>query len=274
MDHSYGFEAYDARVMFRSNDAEFLQMAVSVARKALLGQVKTHGGPYDAAFEFETTDNGYEMQRNGEHLSSGDNIELFFGYLDDIIRITVAEFSKKMVFLHAGAVAWDGKGLILPAMSHRGKSSLVLELVRAGAQYYSDDFAILDRRGRLNPFARPISMRSRDGGSMNYEIDAKEELGASIGVSAVEVGLIALTEYKSHARWRPRILSTGEGVLATLPFAIPLQRDPAKCLRVLNLVGSHATLIETPRGDAKRAAMQLIDFLNKLSASDPSRPCP
>jgi len=49
-----------------------------------------------------------------------------------------------------------------------------------------------------------------------------------------------------------------------------LQRDPAKCLRVLNLVGSHATLIETPRGDAKRAAMQLIDFLDKLSASDPS----
>lgn len=273
MDLSYGFEAHDARVLFRSNDADFLQMAVSVTRKALLGQVHAHRGPYDATFDLHVSDNGhYEMQRNGEHLSSGDNFELVRGYLDDIIRITVAEFSKKMVFLHAGAVGWKGKGVILPAMSHRGKSSLVLELVRAGAQYYSDDFAILDRRGRLNPFARPISMRSRDGRSSTYEVDAESELGGSIGTSPIEVGLIMLTEYRSHARWRPRILSTGEGVLATLPFAIPLQRDPAKCLRVLNLVGSHATLIETPRGDAKRAARQLLDFIDKLSTFGPYDP--
>jgi hypothetical protein len=31
----------------------------------------------------------------------------------------------------------------------------VAELVRAGATYYSDEFAVLDSRGRVHPFPRP-----------------------------------------------------------------------------------------------------------------------
>jgi len=267
VDLSYGFKAYDARILIRSNDPALHELALSITRKCLLDNIRPHAGTYDVTLDLTKLPGGaYEMRRNGEHLSSGENLDLLPDYLNQMVRISVAEFSRDLLFIHAGAVGWRGKGILLPALSHRGKSSFVHELVSAGAEYYSDDFAILDQMGELHPFARPISMRGRNGDPGTYEVDAVQELGAKVGVTPVPVGLILITEYRARVRWRPRMLTVGEGVLATLPFAIPLQRYPEKCLRILNLVGSHAAFAQTPRGDAKRAALQLLEFMDALTS--------
>jgi len=261
MNHSFGFESFDARILFRSNDPKLLNTTLELANKSLLGEIDQVEGPYDVTFEFDrSTAENYVVHRNGEYLSAGDDFRMV-RFLDDVIRITVAEYSRGFVFLHAGAVAWKGKGILLPGMSFHGKSSFVTELVKAGADYYSDDFAILDEQGRLHPFARKISMRRRDGTFGPYELDPRRDLGGQIGGSSVPVGHILLTQYRRGARFNPKILSAGEGVLATLPFAIPLQRYPEKCMRVLNSVASSAILARTFRGDAKRAAIKLLDFV-------------
>jgi hypothetical protein len=266
MDLSFGFESFGTRILFKVNDEEFLQNAVSVSRTVLLDQVRPHGGPYDTVFELQKIGSDrYAMSRNGEIVTEGSPLEHFARLMDDLVRIAVAEFSRKYLFVHAGAVGWRGKGILLPAMSFKGKSSFVTELVKAGADYYSDDFALLDQKGLLRPFARKISMRERNGGPGAYEIDAREELRAKIGTEPIPVGLILLTEYRPHARWRPRVLSIGEGVLATLPYAISLTRDPARSMRVLNIIGVNGTIAETPRPDAKLAAQRLLTFMDELS---------
>src|SRR4029077_14911688 len=79
--------------------------------------------------------------------------------LESALRATVAEHSPNRVFVHGGAVAWNGKAIIVPGPSFSGKSTLVTELVRRGATYYSDEYAVLDARGRVHPFAAAPSLR-------------------------------------------------------------------------------------------------------------------
>jgi hypothetical protein len=71
------------------------------------------------------------------------------------VYVYVAEHSQDRVFIHAGVVAVDGKAVVLPGKSHAGKSTLVWALVRAGATYYSDEYAVFDRKGEVYLFRCP-----------------------------------------------------------------------------------------------------------------------
>src|SRR5690348_5169542 len=83
-----------------------------------------------------------------------------------------AEFSRRELFVHAGVVAWKGQAILLPGKSYSGKSTLVAELVRAGATYYSDEYAVLDRRGRVHPYPRPLTLRNGAGGPVGASLPA------------------------------------------------------------------------------------------------------
>src|SRR5437870_1321145 len=53
-------------------------------------------------------------------------------------QLTIAEHAPGRVFVHAGVVGWNGKAILIPGMSQSGKTTLVRQLIRAGATYYSD----------------------------------------------------------------------------------------------------------------------------------------
>jgi hypothetical protein len=84
----------------------------------------------------------------------------------DTIRYTMIqdalERAKGTVGLHAGVVAKDGFGLLLPGASKSGKTTLTLALVRAGWSYMSDDLAPLSGGEDLvvAPFPKPLSIRN------------------------------------------------------------------------------------------------------------------
>lgn len=52
---------------------------------------------------------------------------------------------------------------MVPGRTLSGKSSLVLALVKAGADYYSDEYAVFDGSGRVHPYSKPLSRRSGSG---------------------------------------------------------------------------------------------------------------
>src|SRR4030095_9548952 len=79
------------------------------------------------------------------------------------VQIYVAEMAPERVFVHAGVVGYRGRGIVLPGRSFAGKSILVRELVRAGAQYYSDEYAVLDSAGGVHPYLRPLAIRNERG---------------------------------------------------------------------------------------------------------------
>ncbi|HEY3831909.1 MAG TPA: hypothetical protein VGO03_06425 [Acidimicrobiia bacterium] len=70
------------------------------------------------------------------------------------------------LLIHAAAVRIDGTGVVLCAGSGRGKSTLALGLCERGAEYMSDEIAVVDLAGvaaearcALRGFPRPIGLR-------------------------------------------------------------------------------------------------------------------
>lgn len=64
------------------------------------------------------------------------------------------------VLLHAGAVGRRGGGVLLPAASGGGKSTLTLSLFLRGMDYYSDEVGVISPGGELHPFPKPIASRN------------------------------------------------------------------------------------------------------------------
>ena len=122
--------------------------------------------------------------------------------LESDLKLYVAEKARRRVFVHAGVVRWRGQAIVIPGRSRSGKSTLVRELVRAGAIYYSDEYAVLDSRGRVHPYPRPLALRKE--GDMLSKPAPAEAMGGRPGVKPLTVGVVVLTSYREGARWQPR----------------------------------------------------------------------
>jgi hypothetical protein len=176
--------------------------------------------------------------------------------LESRMRAFVAERARRRIFIHAGAVGWRGRAIIIPGYSFSGKSSLVAELVRAGATYYSDEFAILDERGRVHPFIKPLSLRAE--GEVRQEHFRVEELGGTLGVEPLPVGLVLITQYRRGAHWRPRRLTQGQGTLAMLEHVIAARRRPRQSLAALERVVAAAPVLAGRRGEAREIVERIL----------------
>jgi serine kinase of HPr protein (carbohydrate metabolism regulator) len=179
--------------------------------------------------------------------------------LESRMRAYVAERARRRVFVHAGAVGWRGRAIIIPGRSFSGKSSLVAELVRAGATYYSDEFAVLDESGRVHPYAKPLSLRAE--GEVRQEHFGVEELGGTAGVGPLPVGLVLVTEYEPGARWQPRRLTQGQGALALLSHVVAARRRPARSLAALERVVATAPVLKGRRGDASEITGRILSLI-------------
>jgi hypothetical protein len=167
-------------------------------------------------------------------------------------RHTVAALSPRRVFVHAGVVSWRGGAIVIPGASYSGKTTLVAELVRRGATYYSDEYAPIDRHGRVHPFPKPLSIRG-DG-----EWSA-EQLGGSAGRCPLEIRAIVEAPFRAGARWRPRERPAAEGALALLSQALPGRTDPARTLSAVRAAAADAVVLSGPRGEAAEMAERLLD---------------
>jgi hypothetical protein len=168
--------------------------------------------------------------------------------LESDLHLFVAEAAQRRVFVHAGVVGWRGRAILIPGRSFAGKTTLVAALVRAGATYYSDEYAVLDARGRVHPYPRWLSIR--EAGSERPRRCPPEALGGRTGSRPLPVGLIVVTNYRPGARWRPRALSAGRAALALLDNTVPALRKPAAVLDSLQQVVSCAPTLKGVRGEA------------------------
>jgi hypothetical protein len=64
-----------------------------------------------------------------------------------------------LALMHGGSVARGGKGLLLPAPSGNGKSTLIAYLVSQGFQYVADDLLAVATDGKVLPWPMPLSLK-------------------------------------------------------------------------------------------------------------------
>lgn len=258
----YDFESYGVFVRIESNQQEMVDEAEKVLKVSLLNNVRpVRRKKFDLVFRLNRDKRGRRtIFQNGEKIAGGGTRKKFFKFWESILRVAIAERAVGLVFLHAGVVGWKGKAIIIPADSFKGKSTLVSELVRSGAEYYSDEFAIIDVDGLVHPFARRIGRRTED--YKTYELSV-EDLGGAYGHSPIPIGLVLITEYRPNAKWSPKMLSPGQGVLEMIPFTLCLRHRPDFSLRVLNKIASSAIITSSLRGTAEKFAETLLNFVDK-----------
>jgi hypothetical protein len=184
--------------------------------------------------------------------------EDFLEQFESHVQLTVAEFAPRRVFVHAGAVAWNGKAILFPGLSFSGKSTLVLELLRAGATYYSDEYAVIDGQGRVHPYPRELRIRSTN--SVWPRRAKATEFGSEIGLKSLPVGLVVSTRFKEGARFRPRELTHGKAVLELLANTVSARSQPEMALRYLTTAVRTAATVKGVRGEASDVVESILNW--------------
>lgn len=185
------------------------------------------------------------------------DLELVFKTFESELQMLVAEFARRRTFVHAGVVGWKNQAVVIPGMSFTGKTTLVTKLVQAGAKYYSDEYAVLDERGLVHPFPRPLGIR-KPNQFETTRVDVAS-LGGTPGSKPLPVRLVISTNYRAGARWRPRQLTSGRGVLELLANTISARSQTKLAFDTLPKAVRSAEVLKGVRGEADEIVESILE---------------
>ena len=261
----FSLRSFGVDIGIRSNDPETLQ------------RIAEHLPPYWENINTPLVDRLYSiLHRNGtgagsrrrsvvymndQRLLRSEDLNELFSVFESNLRLYVAEFAKDRVFIHAGVVGWKGQAIVIPGRSFTGKSTLVTELVRAGATYYSDEYAVIDPDGRVHPYFKPIELRE-EGTYKQAKFDVSS-MGGHVGTDSLPIGLVLMTKYQTSATWRPKKLTPGKAVLELLDNTVSARRDPEAALSALRQVVADAEVLKGVRGEAEQTVPAILRRLDR-----------
>jgi hypothetical protein len=178
----------------------------------------------------------YRVRENDADTLASHDLELAIRILSAHVVEFVAFHSKDWVFIKGGAVLHDGCiiGILGPSLS--GRSTLVEELVRAGASPWSDGYVLVDRGGAIHP----------------YSAGSQDRRPAPLAAMVV-------TQYRPGAVWSPHRGSGGDAVLALLANAVGARERPAETMAVARRAAAGVVVLQGERGEAREMATKLLE---------------
>jgi len=185
--------------------------------------------------------------------------EALVDWLARDIDTAVARGCADMTFVHGGVVGWRGLAIVIPGREARAISHLVAELVRRGAIYYSDRFAVLDRQGRIHPYRVPLEIdgiRQRDLRLIQNDVIAEP----------LPLGMVLACGGPPADVWRPSVRS---GRRSALPLvdAMVGPRDDTRLANVVAVVEPTLVTLQGPWPDPVGAAAHLLDLVDEAHVS-------
>lgn len=209
-----------------------------------------------------TAEDTFEVRRGGSTALTGSRLQILED-LDHMVRAHIATNAPEHIFVHAGTVAHAGRAIVVPGQAFSGKTTLVSELVRAGAVYYSDEYAVIDDAGLVHPYPKPLSIRFLEDGTYKREATNADGLGA-IGTTPVAIGLVVITQFSVRAHWEPVTLSRSETVLELMSNTFSALDRPDATLAALGRAAEAATGLKGDRGEAAEVAADLLARIGQL----------
>lgn len=200
---------------------------------------------------------------DSELLQSSHDLDDLRERLESELHFSVASHARNVLFVHAGVVGWRGRAILVPGRSMSGKTSLVAALLRAGAEYYSDEYAVVEERGLIRPYPRALGIRTKDGTVRKV---SPESLGCPVGSQAIEAALVVSTHYSPGASFEPSEQSAARGLLSLIDNTVVVRERSSFALDRLTPIARRATVLEGPRGDADEAATWLLRYLDSTDA--------
>ncbi|MCW5849473.1 MAG: hypothetical protein KIT87_05295 [Anaerolineae bacterium] len=190
----------------------------------------------------------YVLYGPGGEVARAATPDVLLRVLESDLRLFIAERAAGRVFVHAGVVGWGGHAVVMPGRSYAGKTTLVAALVQAGAVYFSDEYAVLDRHGLVHPYPKPLSVRDTVTGEQR-EVTV-EALGGQAGSGPLKMGLALVGGFAQDAVWAPTPMTAGEVLLALADNAIAIRRAPRRVLAALTRAVAGAEGWQGTRGEA------------------------
>lgn len=187
--------------------------------------------------------------------------------------------AEDFLVLHAGAVSWRGRAVVLPAPPDSGKTTLTAALTRAGLRYLTDEASFLELgSGRLHPFPRPLWMETgtltlmpdlRDtlppfitAPRINYHIDPADLRPRAIG-SPCHVRYVVFPTYLRGAATALEPVSRAESIVALAENSFNAQRLGARGVRLLGDVVSGAECYRLVMGDLVSAVEAVLNLVKE-----------
>ena len=242
------------------------QLHVSLPPFAVLTEIHEKSDFLYSVIVAKTSNHFSFISRNGEQIFKNKGTKNIFSALEVFFATATANFAVDHgIFIHAGAVAWKDQGIIIPANSYDGKTTLTAEFAKLGATYFSDEYAIIDKNGELLAYPKTLSIRKPD--EYDQTETPVEELG---GLSAtlnhsVKVKLILLTKFKKTVKsWKPAKISHANAMMELLKHTFPVRTFPETVIKNLHNLTKNAIVLKGNRGEAKEFAKQIIKYLENV----------
>ena len=221
--------------------------ALAVARELLPPSYRPGSAPVERSWAVDQSAEGWSAVADGDVLAVRTTIvEATETVLSDL-ELWVAEGARKRVFVHAGCVVAEGNAMLLPGRSMSGKSTWTAALVRAGADYYSDEYAVFDSKGLVRPYPRmsrhQATRRCRSPAGTDRGTRRQGRQGPG------RVKLIAVLRFDPEAGWQPEPLTRGPAVLRLLDNTVAARSRPRAVLSALEVPRS---MLQALEGHARR----------------------
>lgn len=199
----------------------------------------------------------FDAYAGDDLIAAGARLPAIFELLQCRIDERVARSQPGLATVHAGVVAWKGRAALLAGSSQSGKTTLVRELLKKGAVYYSDEYAFLDAEGQVHPYPRPLMLRNGRGRCPTLP----SAWNAPSAESPAPVRLIFFLDWRRAGRWDVRQIPQSEALLLLLQNAPQEMAEFPEIVGLLRTAVGSANCYAGVRGEARSAAARVIELL-------------
>jgi hypothetical protein len=109
------------------------------------------------SFSLEPQGDQVELRQDGAHATPVAHDHAFSVTMQWLLAVLIER--SDLLPIHGGMVARDGRALLLPAMSGRGKSTLTTAMLGVGFRFGSDELCPLGDDGQVRAYPMPIRIR-------------------------------------------------------------------------------------------------------------------
>jgi hypothetical protein len=164
--------------------------------------------------------------------------------------------------VHAGVVTYHGRAIVLPGSSGSGKTRMVQELLGRGAEYSSDEYAILDMRGNVHPYPRALMIR-KDGDEQHPLLAS--ELNARVRTRPAPVALFLFLRYDAGAAGLDAVrLDRSDALIRLLQNSPQILEENPAVLEPLKAAVSRADSFAGVRGESGSAAAEILRLIENV----------
>jgi hypothetical protein len=190
---------------------------------------------------------GYRCEATRQEPFGPCPLNRFLDELEYRIALALVDARPDLLWLHAGAAAWQGQALVFPAVVGNGKSTLTTRLCESGWQYLSDEYVPYDSAtGTVSAFPRMPDVRIPSGTPLlEHSVRCMPKQWVKLSRTALAqapaaVRALVLPQYRPASGTDLRRASPAEAAFEVLRNLMNARADDPRIIGgVRDLVSSH-----------------------------------